>query len=71
MSDKIIFVCLEWENEKLEQNTELEMKFFFFTDRARVQVRFCSYFSFFRVFTKNSSRCNITGEYFERGFMPE
>ena len=40
----------EWENEKWEQNrigNEV-------TDRPRVQIRFFSHFSFFRVFIKNS-----------------
>ena len=42
------------------------------TDRAKVQGRFCSHFSWFslRIQVTGESN-NITGEYFERGFTSE
>ena len=45
----------EWENEKLEQNRELEMKLLI-GPRFKLGYVTISHFSFFRVFTKNSSR---------------
>ena len=46
MSDKIIFVCLEWENEKLEQNRELEMKCFFLLIGLGFKLGFVPIFHF-------------------------
>ena len=63
----------EWENEKLGQNRELEMKLLI---GLGFQLGFVpiSHFSGFSLRIQvEGERCNITGEYFERDFkhLPE